>query len=126
MRGYVRIDFDAASTLRSRWGEVRHPHVPISFFLPFCLLFLDVDVDAVVAVDADTVDAVDADAVDVDAMDPVDAVDNGRVHAGRPSALSLGRRRRPHGLVTRTPTAAYVGEDRRRSRGGEVHHTTSQ
>ena len=51
------------------------------FFLLFWLLFLDVDVEAVVAmdanaVDADTVDAdaVDAGTVDVDAVGPEDGV----------------------------------------------------
>ena len=37
---------------------------------------------------------------------------------GRPSAPSRGRRRRLHALATRTPTAAYEGDDRRRPRRG--------
>ena len=44
------------------------------FFLPFCLLFLDVDVDAMVAVDVDAVDTIEADAMHADTMD-ADSVD---------------------------------------------------
>jgi len=38
------------------------------------------------------------------------------VRAGRPSALSRGRRRRPHTLATRTTTTVYVGDNRRMGR----------
>ena len=54
---------------------------------------------------------VNADAVDADTVDAVDAVDADAVDADR--------------LATKTPTAAYVGDDRRRFRGGEVRHPAS-
>ena len=52
-----------------------------------------------------------ADAVDADTVDTVDAVDADAVDADR--------------LVMKTPTAAYVGDDRWRFRGGKVRQTTS-
>ena len=51
---------------------------------------------------------VDADAVDADTMDAVDA-----------DAVDADR------LTTKTPTAAYLGDDRWRFRGAEVRHPMS-
>ena len=53
----------------------------------------------------------DADAADADTVDTVDAADADAVDAER--------------LAPKTLTAAYVGDDRRRFRGGEVRHPTS-
>ena len=81
-------------------GRGTTPHVPIIFFLPFCLMFLDVDVDAVVL------------------WTPTPWT----LTHWTPWTLTPWMPR----LATKTPTAAYVGDDCWRFRRGEVRHPTSQ